>query len=153
MEVVNIFCLTHCLLCSSQNVFLHIQTTVFVFLSNIQKKSSQIISTSYLSQKRLSQDYGYYFPIYCCDIFMRSRFCCLTTVEICKQFLASKISFCLLYLRVFCVNKNVDRYQIGYTSFVWFICLYTRTLEYILQLFIIMFIFFTGNWKEMTNQG
>ena len=40
VEVVNIFCLTHCLLCSSQNVF-----------QNIQIHSSQFISTSYLSKK------------------------------------------------------------------------------------------------------
>ena len=40
VEVVNIFCLTHCLLCSYQNVF-----------GNIQIHSSQIISTSYLYKK------------------------------------------------------------------------------------------------------
>ena len=106
MEVMNIFCLTHCLLCSSQNVFLNIQTTVFcVPLKHTNTFISNCLNIiSFL--KGLFQDYGCYSPIYCCNIFVISRFCCLTTVEICKQFLASKISFCLLYLHVFVCQQK-----------------------------------------------
>ena len=81
VEVVNIFRLTHCLLCSSQNVFLNIQL--------------QIILASICQECLL---FDIFKPIFV-------KFCWFTPVKICKQFLACKISFCLPFLPVFVKTK------------------------------------------------
>ena len=95
VEVVNIFCLTHCLLCSPQNVF-----------QNIQIHSSQFISTSYLSKKVFFKTMDNIFQFIVVTFLWDQDSVVSQWLKYAnKQFLASKISFCLLYLHVFVSTK------------------------------------------------
>ena len=122
VEVVNIFRLTHCLLCSSQNLFLNIQL--------------QIILAS-ICQECLSFDI--FKPIFV-------KFCWLTPVKICKQFLACKISFCLPFLPVFVKTKMETEIRLDVSPLSGFyIFVFTRTqLAQPLDIF--------ANWKEVIGR-